>query len=291
MKLSTQTDNFSKLYGDHDAIQMLARIGYDALDYSMFGLAKTDHPLVKEDYKEYAASLKRTADENNIFFNQSHAPFPVYKNGDELFNEKMIDVTIRALEITSIVGGEIMIVHPYTLRKEDNYDKQKEINMNLYNRLLPYCKKFNVKIALENMWEWDSENKRVKKAACSTAEEFTDYLDSLDKDYFTACVDIGHGEMEGAGSSSAELIRTLGHDRLKSLHVHDNDKVSDLHMMPYAGKINWEEITSALKEINYDGILTLEADNYLRKFPKELCVNAARLMHDVGRFLALKLEE
>lgn len=287
MKLSTHTDNFAKLYGDHDAVKILARIGYDALDYSMFG----NHPLFSGEYKEYAASLKRTADENNIFFNQSHAPFPVYKEGDDLFNEKMLDVTIRAIEVTSIIGGEIVVVHPYTLRGEYDYEKQKEINMSLFNRLLPYCKKFGVKIALENMWGWDSSAKRVTKAACSTAEEFKDYLDSLDKDYFTACVDIGHGEMEGAGSSAAELICVLGHEKVKSLHVHDNDKTGDLHILPYTGKIKWDGIISALKAIKYDGILSLEADNYMKMFPKELCISAARLMHDVGRFLALKFDE
>ena len=296
MLISTQTDRFAAKFGDHDVIKLFAKIGYDALDYSMFGILNQNHPLNKNDYFEYAKSLKKTADENNIIFNQSHAPFPSYiqyPNQDQIkmgYNEIIIYAIIRAIEVTSIIGGKIIIVHPITLLRS-SYQEQKEFNINFYNNLLPYCKKFNVKIALENMWGWNDTDKKVTPAVCSTAYEFVDYLDSLDRNYFTACLDIGHAEMQGAESVSAvEMINALGYDRLKSLHIHDNDKIGDLHTMPFIQKLNWDEIMKSLKNINYDGDFTFESDNFISKFPVELYLNASALMLDVGRYFVKKYE-
>jgi sugar phosphate isomerase/epimerase len=81
------------------------------------------------------------------------------------------------------------------------------------------------------------------------------------------------------------MIRALGHKRLKALHIHDNDLIHDSHTLPFTQKIHWEDVMTALKEIQYDGVFTFEADNFLKQFPRELIVPASRLMLEVGRYL------
>ena len=285
MLISTQTASFADKFGDHDAVKMLARVGYDALDYSMFNILTENSPINKPDYREYAESLKRTADENNVIFNQSHAPFPSYIKDKQDYNEIIVYAIVKAMEVTSIIGGKIVIVHPITFFDGDN-KAQKEFNMNFFNMLLPYCKIYGVKIALENMYAWDDKEKRVTPGVCSPPHEFADYLDSLDKNWFCACLDIGHCEMQGTGAVSAvDSINALGRERLQSLHIHDNDKIKDTHTLPFMQKIKWEEIMQALKNINYTGDFTFEADNFLAVFPPELYMNASTLMLDVGRYL------
>ena len=298
MLISTQTEAFAVKFGDHDAVKLLAGIGYDALDYSMFNILDPKNPISRHDYREYAESLRKTADGYNIAFNQSHAPFPSYvqyPNEKQIaagYNEIIVPAIVRAMEVTAVLGGRMIIVHPVSLLNE-SYQSQKEFNMNFYNNLLPYCKKFNIKIALENMWGWDDKAKKVTPAACSSAHEFIDYLDSLNKnggDWFCACLDIGHGDMQGTGAGSAVgLINALGHKRLKSLHVHDNDTISDLHTLPFTQKLKWDEIITALKNINYDGDFTFEADNFIMRFPQELYMSASKLMLDTGRYFTNKL--
>ena len=290
MLISTQTDLFGYKFGEHEAIKLLAEIGYNALDYSMFHMLVQNNPLNQNDYKDYAKSLRKTADENNIIFNQSHAPFPSYiqfPNENQIntgYNETIVYYIIRAMEVTSILGGKIMIVHPITLQNY-TYREQKDFNINFFKNLLPYCKKFNVQIALENMWGWDDISKKATIGVCSDANEFVDYLDSLDKDYFVACLDIGHSEMFRNDSSlTIELINALGHDKLKALHIHDNNKLNDLHTLPFTQNINWNQVMNALKSINYDGDFTYEADNFISKFPVELYINASAFMLDVGRY-------
>ncbi len=288
MLLSTQTEMFARKFGDHTAIKTLAAIGWDALDFSMFDQNDPKFILQRDDWRETAQAIRKTADENNIIFNQAHAPFASYIPGNDEYNTKIFAKIVRSIEIAGILGAKIIIVHPITL--SGSPEDQKAKNIEFYNALLPYCKQFGVKIALENMWGRDKDTKAIIPAACSTAAEFVDYIDSLDSGWFCACLDIGHGEMQGAGAlSSVELIKALGHKRLQALHVHDNDKIGDLHSLPFTYAINWGSITDALKEIDYCGIFTFEADSYLGKFPPELYASVSKLMLDVGKYLIRNL--
>jgi sugar phosphate isomerase/epimerase len=135
----------------------------------------------------------------------------------------------------------------------------------MYWELLPFAKECGVKIATENMWGWDDTLDQSSFAACATSESFLEHLELVNDDHFVACLDLGHAEMRGSGSGAANMIRALGH-HLQALHIHDNDQWKDSHMPPFTMNIDFAEIVKALKEINYTGDLTLEADAYLPKY-------------------------
>lgn len=138
----------------------------------------------------------------------------------------------------------------------------------MYLELLPFAKGCGVKIATENMWDWDYENDHAIANACATPEDFNAHLDAVNDDFFVACLDIGHAEMKGLNTSSVEMIKALG-SRLKALHIHDNDKWHDTHQIPFSMDVNFEEIVRALKDINYDGYFTLETVPYMKDYTIE----------------------
>ncbi len=279
MKISTQTCEFSNRFGDFKAIEMLADIGYDCLDYSMFGIAKPESPLFGNQFEDYALELKKAADCCGISFNQTHAPFPSHRSGDDEYNAKILPAIKRAIAVTSIIGAKYVIIHPTALKKH-----QKKFNMDFFNSLLPCCEEYDVVIALENMFGSNRNNSQIIPNVCSTGREFCGYLDELDSRYFTACLDIGHAGL--VGETAPDMIRELGRDRLKSLHVHDNNFLRDLHTLPFTQNLDWPAIMQALKDIGYTGEFTFEADNFLRGFPPELTVSASKLMLETGRYLA-----
>ena len=281
MILSTQTHGLSRAFGDEKAIEMLAEAGYDALDYSMFD----NDILDKDNYREIALNLKKIADKNSIYFNQAHAPFPSVRYGDEEYNRDAFKRIIRSMEIAAILGAGIIIVHPFTCPSDVD---QKSENIAFYNKLLPYCKEYNIKVALENMWGYDERRDYIVANVCSTGVELAEYVDALDSEWFVACLDIGHSGL--IGEEAADAIKILGKDRLKALHVHDNDYKSDCHTIPFLGQINWDSVTQALSSIGYDGDFTFEADSFLDGFDREFLPSAARYMHDVGRYLIKKIE-
>lgn len=264
MKISTEIASAARLIGEEKAIELYAKAGFDAWDFSMFSMclyhwqtgtcAPNDHPLAGDHYLQFARKLKAIGLENGIHCNQSHAPFPVSC-------PEIRSYLKRAIECTAEAGGEICIIHP------DN-NKTPEENAEMYLELLPFAKDCNVKIATENMWNWDNEKGHSSFAACATGESFCQHVDAVNDPYLVACLDLGHAEMFGSGTGAANMIRDLG-PRLQALHIHDNDQLNDSHQIPFSMKMDFDAIVKALKDIGYSGYLTLEADQYLKAFDAE----------------------
>ena len=261
MKTSTEIDSIALQIGEEKAVELVAKTGFDAWDFSMFQMCEKkngilvpkNHPLAQENYLTFARKLKQIGLDNGIVCNQGHAPFPS--------SPKSKDYLKRAIECVAEAGGEICIIHPM-----NNGSPQE--NAEMYFELLPFAKEHNVKIATENMWNWSKWKRHSIFAACATPESFNAHLDAVNDDYFVACLDIGHAEMKGSKTSAVEMIKALG-KRLKALHIHDNDKLHDSHELPFSMKIDFVPIVKALKEIEYDGYFTLEASYHLEKLPKE----------------------
>ncbi len=279
MRVSTQTEELGRRFGDEKAVRIIAEVGFDAIDFSMFKTDENIAPVFGNDYENYASHLKHVAKECGVCFNQAHAPFPSRRVGDDGYNKKIAPLIHRAIAVTSILGAKIVIVHPIA-----GAENKKEANIEFYNSLIPVCKEYNVQVALENMFGTNPNNTQIIPNVCSTGREFSEFIDALDPRYFTACLDVGHAGL--VGETAQNMIRTLGHDRLKALHIHDNNHLRDLHTLPFTQSLNWQAITTALKDINYTGDFTLEADNFLLKFPEELIVPACKMMLETARYLA-----
>lgn len=98
-----------------------------------------------------------------------------------------------------------------------------------------------------------------------------------------ACVDIGHASL--TGYEPEDFIEKMQPKYLKALHVQDNDYISDRHILPYTGDLNWKAIMTSLKNIGYDGDLTFEIFNYLKKFPDDLIPDALKFAVSIGKYL------
>ena len=222
MLLSTQTQRFAGHFGDVRAVEMLAEIGFDALDYSMFRMSDTSCILNSDAYKEHILGVRKAADKAGIVFNQAHAPYTFNWSDQSEYDSIIFPRTLRSLEIASLLGAQIIVVHPVHHFVYKGHEKEiKEVNMTFYRSLLPYAEKYNLKIALENMFQFDEMRKCIVADTCSSAQEFVDYLDTLCDEHFVGCLDVGHAVL--AGEDDAELIRALGPERLQCLHIHDNN--------------------------------------------------------------------
>lgn len=289
MLLSTAITTVSDAFGYEKAIRLYKEWGYDAFDLSLFRmLGNEDNPFNQPNYREYAQHLRDVADEIGIVCNQSHAPFGS-STGEPEKDQQLFELIVRAIEIAAIVGAKVIVIHP---KQHLSYKTEKaalwDLNLEFYRALAPYAKKFGIKIALENMWHYNHDGQRIVDSVCSRPEEFKAYLDELNDDCFTACLDIGHSVL--TDEDIPHFIRTLGHKYLQALHVHDVDHKDDLHTLPYTAKIDWDAVTSALAEIDYQGDLTFEACTFVRKFPQAVWDEANRLQVAVGRHLISEIE-
>ena len=283
MKISTEIISSTRVVGEHKAVELVAKAGFDAWDFSLFPMCKydweqgafmeNDHPLAGSNYLAFARELKHIGLENGIVCNQSHAPFP-----SVLFR----DYLKRAIECTAEAGGNICVIHP-----ENSWNAEQ--NGELYLELLPFAKEHGVKIATENTFIWNHENDQVTSGACMTPEGFNAHLDAVNDDFFVACLDIAHAEMCGTNTSAAELAYALG-SRLQALHIHDNDCRHDSHQIPFSMDIDFAPVVKALKDIGYSGYFTLECGNFLKDCPEDLVFDKLKDMASAAKKLAEMFE-
>lgn len=287
MLISTEIASISAIVGEERAVEAVAKAGFDYYDFSLTSMAKwsskegrylrEDHPLHGSEYLSFAKKIRKIADDLGLPCNQSHAPFPSHREQVESYLE-------RALECSAVAGAKICVIHPKC------FDTAEE-NAEFYGKLLPLAKSYGVRIATENMWNWDKEEDHAIPCACSTAEDFVRHVDAVNDPYLVACLDIGHAEMKGLGTSCVEMIHALGKERLQALHIHDNDKWHDSHRLPFTMDIDFLPIVKALKEIGYEGEFTLEVDHLLADYGPERIDEGVGVMAEAARKLATLFEE
>lgn len=289
MLLSTTTEFSARKISEKDAIELIAKAGFSAYDMSLFELTKNDeYHFNRDDYVKSAKELRAFADSLGIVCNQSHAPFPS-SVGDEVKDKEIYEKIIRAIEIASILGAKIIVVHPKQhLNYAEHPEELFEMNVEFYRSLVPYCEKFGIKVAVENMWQCNNGNNVPSDSTCSRAWEFCKYLDAIDSEWIVGCLDIGHVSLMKA--DIPEFIRKMGNKRLQALHIHDTDFKADKHTLPFMEKIDYIAVCKALAEIDYKGDFTYEADTFYRGKPVELYPATAKYMCEVGKYLVGEIE-
>jgi len=283
MKLSVDTLFFHKRYGDEKMIQMLADAGFDGVDYSYCGLNEDDEVL-GEHYREAAYKVRWLLDDSGLVCCQAHAPLSMqYGHAFDVSVDGYRKI-VRAMEAASILGADCIVVHALKVPEDiDDFI----YNLGYYKSFEPYCEKFGIRIAIENIHKYH-EKRKSAIGRFNTPEVLYQLLDALDSKWYAVCVDVGHAAI--SGPEPEELIRGLDNRVLRCLHIHDNDYQSDQHTLPYIGDLNWENITSALKEIGYRGAFSFECINYFKRFDDVMMPDALAFAVKTGRHLIDQIE-
>lgn len=281
MKLSIETFALREKLGDEGAMELIARAGFDCVDYSFYWQAEGS-PALGEEYQAYARKIRAVMEKNGLRCNQAHAPFWAdYQEKTELGNPHYRQL-VRAVEAASILGAEQIVVHALMVPPEETKLDAEEINLAYYRSLEPYCRKFGIRVAVENLFRWD-EKRRTHHGVLASGKALSAFIQKLDSPWFVACIDVGHAAI--TGSEPEDFIRAMAPGLLQGLHIQDSDYLGDRHTLPYSGWLNWEKIMAALKETGYTGELTFEVFGYLRRLPKALLPDALRYAARIGRYL------
>lgn len=265
MKISIHTDKLCQRFGAITAVKMIAAAGFEAADFSMY---YDDSPLFSDGGRHLASEIKRIADSHGIIFNQAHAPFTDFAIGEDAKNRKIYDSIRKSIAIAARLGAPTIVIHPAEICPRLSIDGRFDMNLELFSRLSEAAASYGVAIAIENVCSHhpDKEEK-VKRGVCSGAEELIRYADALAHLGVTVCFDSGHAGL--VGESAAGMVMALG-QRIKHLHLHDNDFYEDRHTLPYLESTNYDSLCKALGRIGYSGDVTLESDGFFKKMPDSL---------------------
>ena len=285
MLFATQTNQAIRAYGFEKGIELLIDAGWQAIDLSLDG--DVDY-IYADNWKETAEKIRAYAESRGVIFNQAHAPYGF--KFDKV--PEMLPKLHRMMQFCGVAGVRQIVVHPICEgRFRGNEAATFAANVEYYKKLEPFAMETGVKVAIENMYQSHPAARTVMiDSILGDPHELARMYDVLNNDKaFTVCLDIGHAAITGHEPDDA--IRILGHDRLGSLHVQDVDYISDMHVMPGSGKLNWYNICKALADIRYKGEFTLEADATLARWDNNFKPVVMKYMADVSRYLVSIIEK
>lgn len=154
---------------------------------------------------------------------------------------------LRGLEVTYALGGSVMVVHtnysPFYSR-----GGLREWFGNWSTRMpavLEEARRLGITVAIENAWE---ENPHVLERL----------VDLLPKGSAAVCIDVGHI----AAFSRLTVKRwweVLG-ERVAVLHLHDNDGLSDDHLAPGQGIVDFPALVGLVAAKSPVPLMTFEVD-------------------------------
>lgn len=166
---------------------------------------------------------------------------------DFVSNEHSLDRYVRNLELFEAIGVKCAVFHCDYMRDSDiTYEEKIRANISQLKKLAELIDHVDITVCIEN--------------CCGMSKSIDDILfmlDCLRNPKFAICLDTGHLNVSKA-ESQREFILKAG-DKLKALHIADNDGTDDQHVMPFcSGSINFVEVVKALSEIGYDGLFNYE---------------------------------
>lgn len=281
MKIGLNQNGLNKFTGDYEkyispeeSVEMIADAGYDAVDVCTYRIVEHLRGITIE---ERCAKIVEICKDRGLEISQTHAHRGSY---EKAITEEFFQKLIKDIEITAMLGCKYVVVHPVKPPQcnfDKDYEFRRKVNVERFKRLRPYLEKYDVICCIENLFGEREDGSYCLNASCTT-NEILDWVNELGEDRYAVCLDTGHLMVNTSktGETVADAIRNLG-KHLKVLHVHDNDGTFDSHLIPYWGKIDWKETLKALKEIDYQGVFSLELTIYGKmKFEKRLLLETAK---------------
>lgn len=304
MLISVSTWALEARFGTKKMFEMMRDAGILAADYNIDDWignreqidARPNSRRTEEEVVAYYTEIRRLADAAGITIGQTHAAFgPISVFDGELRADAMKMLT-NAIIATSVLGAPYIVIHPLNTRNrifDEEVEFCRQYNTEFFGELLPYLKKYNVKIGMENMWTFD-DKQIIRPCVCSRPEEILDYINLIDPDYFCACPDLGHFILTGGDTNDtpAGALRKLG-SQVKLIHAHEVDGVHDNHSAPYDFNepMDWNSIADALRDIHYEGTLNFEIGGYFYyRFPDSLVPEALRHVAAIGKQMIARIE-
>lgn len=208
---------------------------------------------------ENGYDLKSISDkikDSGLILQSVHGPL---NNGRDIWMEngigdRKLEVLKKCVDECVRLGTNIMICHVscgYPDKPGSEFEgcpPVTEEGISRFEKLLDYAEEKNIIIAFENAEDEDVLEKMKARLWKKKAAGF--------------CLDVGH---EICLNHNKDMIGKYG-DKLIATHIHDNFGAreecitwrDDLHILPFDGNVNWEDVAKRIKNTGYNDYLTLE---------------------------------
>ncbi len=286
MRVGTMTTLFFHRRDSDDRIGYLESVrrcrdaGFRVLDANLCALSRRQTTLHLDDWRRQTEEIRNEAEKLGMVFSQSHPPYRgrLDRLDTEEDRQYFRSMSLRAIEISAILGVRWAVLHPETSPDLNSFDPEENIreNLRIFDAELELGHRLGVGIAFENM----CDKGQRRRFGCN-AHELELLTDACHSPLVGVCWDTGHAHR--MGDDQVPAIMRLG-PRIKALHIDDNWGEQDLHLMPFLGTIPWERVMHALYVSGCEADLIYEI-GINAGMPDPLKDLSARYCYQVGEYL------
>lgn len=228
--------------------------GFDTVDFTMMNTEAAPYSLSSDEFASFLKREREQAERAGVEIFQVHGPwrYPPQDGSAEERAERM-EKCKKSIYATHLLGCKYWVIHPLMPYGFDDIPVKKEsatydTNLAFWRELVPFAKQYGVTVCIENM--------PAPGFSLGAPEKLLSLVKEIDDDNFKICLDTGHVAVFPS-LSVGESARLLG-SHIKVLHVHDNMGDRDSHLPPGEGIIDWRDFSAALREIGFEGSVSLE---------------------------------
>lgn len=294
-RISSSMSSFCKKMSLPQAMRMVSEAGFEAVDFP-FSAYSSDpgSPLLTDSWRQWVREVKSLSEELNLPIYQAHASWQ-QAIGENFRYEAPQEVYYRTMEACRTVGCKQLIFHP--LRQPDRVDslamRQRihDYNVRWFHDLVSAAEEFDVTINLENTFDSHHTQKPGDLPyPYTTAQDMLDLMHDVGSTRVAICLDTGHANI--SAQDIPQMIRMFRSD-LNTVHLNDNygriePIYEDLHLFPGYGRIEWDAVFKALREVNFRGIYNIEPISELKRMSNR--VRAIQLRAAADTLCALLAE-
>lgn len=248
MKISLFTAGFSK-YPIERAFEAAKKFGYDGIEIA--GTRPDAYPLdILNGFGEKIINLSEKYELPIVSYAPENTGSPhslVYENKE--LNEESLTYFKRSLDAAKEIGSKycmLAVNHPgYSRNRED----VKKLLINNFKILADYAEKIEQVIILEPVTPYEGT------LVCNSDDVYW-ALNEVNSEYFKAMLDLACPLT--CNEPISEYFEKLGTENIKHIHFIDAESTSEDHLIPGDGEMDFPNIIRYLKEIGYDGYLSLE---------------------------------
>ena len=150
----------------------------------------------------------------------------------------------RAIEVAEQAPFQFLVQH-VGIGHEEADEHKLDAAMSSLEHLHAFAKPLGVQLLVENITN-----------ELSTPEKLMELLHAGRFDDIGVCFDVGHAHIVSSVPQAFEVLK----DRVRSTHVHDNDKDHDAHLWPGEGSIDWKQTMELLRAAPHAPPVLLEIE-------------------------------
>lgn len=311
LQIGMQTKNIVLDENPLEGFLQLKEAGFSCVDFSLNGYLVNKKVYQGEindffdksekELEDYFMPHKKAAKETGIRIHQMHMPYPLLvPNGKPEINDYLWKVVApKSLHVCKFFECKYIVVHGFKLARylgseELEWEKTEEF----IHYLAPMAKEMGITLCIENLY--NALGNHMVEGPCCDVQKVVERIDRINAQYGAEilgfCFDTGHANL--IGLDFYDFITCLG-NRLKVLHVHDNDGVRDLHQVPFTftktrentPSTDWDGFVNGLKAIDFKGVINFEASPVVASFPEEMKEDVLKFLVKIGNYFSDKISE